>query len=164
MIAAGTALLVLASLAAHDPEILVLTAVEELRNAELLLDDETMAGLVAHSVTLLDDDGRVSGSFALLEPMRRLRARRGNVEELRFDSLTVRVYGASAIATYKFERRWQDQGRRQRASGWCSDVFERRDDGLWILVHRHRSRLRQMQAAPPSPSAPPQPKPSPPPA
>lgn len=152
MLAAATVLLALSPLAGPDPDLLVIAAVEDLRKAEFVLDDVAMADLVAHSVTLVDDDGRVSGSFALLEPMRRLRARGGVVEAVGFDNLSVKVYGSSAIATYRFERRWRDQGRRQRASGWCSDVFELRQDGRWILVHRHRGRFRQVQAAPPSPA------------
>jgi ketosteroid isomerase-like protein len=71
--------------------------------------------------------------------MRRLRARKGKVTELRFDEVTVRVYGASAVATYRFTKNWADRGAQRQAAGWSSDVFERRDDGAWLLVHRHRS-------------------------
>jgi ketosteroid isomerase-like protein len=116
----------------------VTSLVEDLRKAELLLDADEIADRLAYSFTVVDRDGRISGSFAYLEPLRRLRERGGQVKELRFDELMVRVYGASAVATYELHESWVDGGVRHRRDGWSSDVFERRDDGAWILVHRHR--------------------------
>lgn len=130
-------------LAAAPPQVdvadgVVAGLVEDLRKAELVLDADELADRLAYSFTLVDRDGRVSGSFAYLEPMRRLRERGGQVKELRFDTLMVRAYGSSAVATYELHMSWVDGGVRHRSDGWSTDVFEKRDDGAWVLVHRHR--------------------------
>ena len=119
-------------------EAAVSVLLEDLRKAELFLAADEMAPMVAQSLTVVEDGTRLGGSFAYLEPMRRLRSRKGKVSELRFDDVIVRVYGASAVATYRFTKQWVDGGARKQTSGWSSDVFERRDDGAWLLVHRHR--------------------------
>jgi hypothetical protein len=123
-----------------DPEAAVSATLEELRKGELFLDVDTLAKNIAASFTLIDGGFRGSGSFAYLEPFRRLRERGGQVGELRFEQLGVRVYGASAIASYRYVKSWKDAGVRHTERGWSSDVFEFRDDGAWILVHRHRCR------------------------
>jgi hypothetical protein len=122
-----------------DPEAAVSATLEELRKGEMFLSVDTLARNIAASFTLIDGGYRVSGSFAYLEPIRRLRERGGQVGELRFEQLGVRVYGASAIASYRYVKSWKDAGVRHSERGWCSDVFELRDDGAWILVHRHRA-------------------------
>ena len=119
-------------------EAAVTVLLEDLRKAELFLAADEMAPVVAQSLTVVEAGGRLAGSFAYLEPMRRMRARKGQVNELRFEDVIVRVYGASAVATYRFTKKWVDGGARKQAAGWSSDVFERRDDGAWLLVHRHR--------------------------
>jgi ketosteroid isomerase-like protein len=116
----------------------VAVLLEDLRKAELLLAADTMAPMVAQSLTVVEGGVRLAGAFGYLEPMRRMRARKGRVVELRFDEVAVRVYGASAVATYRFAKNWVDQGAQRQSAGWSSDVFERRDDGAWLLVHRHR--------------------------
>jgi hypothetical protein len=121
-----------------DPEAAVSATLEELRKGEMFLNVETLERNLAASFTLVSGGYRVSGSFAYLEPIRRLRERGGQVTELRFEELGVRVYGASAIASYRYVKSWKDAGVRHTERGWCSDVFELRDDGAWILVHRHR--------------------------
>jgi ketosteroid isomerase-like protein len=103
-----------------------------------VLDADELANRLAYSFTLVDKEGRVSGSFAYLEPLRRLRERGGQVKELRFDTLMIHTYGASAVATYELHMAWVDGGVRHRSQGWATDVLERRDDGAWILVHRQR--------------------------
>jgi ketosteroid isomerase-like protein len=122
----------------ENPEAVVASAVEDLRKAELVLDADELASRLAYSFTLVDKEGRVSGSFAYLEPMRRLKERGGEVKELRFELLMIHAYGASAVASYEVHLTWTDGGARRRTVGWATDVFERRDDGAWILVHRHR--------------------------
>jgi hypothetical protein len=119
---------------------LVTAAVEELRKGELMLDADALGGMIAASFTQIDEGGRVSGSFAYLEPIRRLRERNGIVTNLRFDQLVVKVFGASAIASYRYSKDWTLLGVRHREEGWSSDVFELRSDGAWTLVHRHRAR------------------------
>ena len=121
-----------------NQEGIVTGVLEELRKAELVLDTDALGSLLAYSFTVVDRDGRVAGSFAYLEPLRRLRERGGVVKELRFEAAVVHVYGASAIASYEVQKSWVDQGVKRRQSGWSSDVLERRDDGAWALVHRHR--------------------------
>jgi Domain of unknown function (DUF4440) len=121
-----------------DPDAAVSATLEELRKGELFLNVETLEGGLAASFTIISGGYRVSGSFAYLEPIRRLRERGGQVTELRFEELGVRVYGASAVASYRYVKSWKDSGVRHSERGWCSDVFELRDDGAWILVHRHR--------------------------
>jgi len=121
-----------------SPEAVVAGVLEELRKAELVLDADALAGRLAYSFTLVTREGRVAGSFAYLEPLRRLRERGGVVKELRFDTSVVHVYGASAVASYEVHKAWTDQGVRRRQDGWSTDVFERRDDGEWMLVHRQR--------------------------
>ncbi|MBP1620127.1 MAG: hypothetical protein H6Q02_894 [Acidobacteria bacterium] len=111
---------------------------EDLRKAEMFLAADEMAPVVAQSLTVVEGGTRLAGSFAYLEPMRRLRARKGQVNVLTFEDVIVRVYGASAVATYRFTKKWVDGGVRKQVAGWSSDVFERRDDGAWLLVHRHR--------------------------
>jgi ketosteroid isomerase-like protein len=123
---------------ADGAEAAVASLVEDLRKAELVLDADEIADRLAYSFSLVDKDGRVSGSFAYLEPLRRLRERGGEVKEVRFDDLMIRVYGASAVATYDLHETWVDGGVRHHQEGWSTDVFERRDDGVWILVHRQR--------------------------
>jgi hypothetical protein len=122
------------------PEAVVRTTLEELRKGELFLDAEALGPFMAASVTLLEADGRVSGSFALLEPVRRMRERGAVVKELAFDQVSIRVYGASAAVTYRYRKTIVDNGSRRTQQGWCSDVFELRDDGAWLLVLRHRGR------------------------
>ncbi len=129
-----------ASTQAPEAEVAVEAALEELRKGELLLDADFLEPLVAHSLTVVEAGSRISGSFAFLETMRRLRQRKGEVHELQFEDVMVRAYGASAVASYRYHKVWVDGGARHREDGWCSDVFERRDDGAWILVHRHRSK------------------------
>jgi ketosteroid isomerase-like protein len=124
--------------ASPSSEAVVAGVLEDLRKAELVLDTDALASLLAFSFTVVDHAGRVSGSFGYLEPQRRLRERGGVVKELRFDMAMVRVYGASAVASYELHKTWVDQGARRRQDGWASDVFEKRDDGAWVLVHRHR--------------------------
>ena len=121
-----------------DPEAAVSATLEELRKGELFLNVDALESNLAASFTLIGGGYRVSGSFAYLEPIRRLRERGGQVTELRFEQLGVRVYGASAVASYRYVKSWKDAGVRHTERGWCSDVFELRDDGAWILVHRHR--------------------------
>ena len=121
-----------------SPEAVVTGVLEELRKAELVLDTDALSACLAFSFTVVDHEGRVSGSFAYLEPQRRLRERGGVVRELRYDMAVVHVFGASAVASYELHKSWVDQGVRRRQDGWSSDVFEKRDDGAWLLVHRHR--------------------------
>jgi hypothetical protein len=122
------------------PEVAVSATLEELRKGELMLDADALAPHIAASLTVIEGGDRISGSFAFLEPIRRLRERSVEVRELRFDHLVVRVYGASAITSYRYTKVWNESGARHRQEGWSSDVFELRDDGAWILVHRQRSR------------------------
>jgi Domain of unknown function (DUF4440) len=121
-------------------DVVVAAALEDLRKGELLLDADGLEPLIARSFTLVERSSRLSGSFAYLEPMRRMRGRDGEVSELRFEEVVIRVYGASAVASYRYRKVVKDAGARTREEGWSSDVFELRDDGAWILVHRHRSK------------------------
>jgi ketosteroid isomerase-like protein len=121
-----------------EPERLIAVALEDARKAEQFLDAAAMGELIAASFTSIEDGARLGGAFAFLEPLRRQRQRGVVVHELTFQDVSIRVYGASAIASYTFHKTWRDGGRRHQRRGWSSDVFERRDDGAWILVHRHR--------------------------
>jgi hypothetical protein len=123
-----------------EPEVAVSAALEELRKGELFLDADSLTDRVAASFTVIEGGYRVSGSFAYLEPIRRLRERGAQVRELRFEQLVVRVYGASAIASYRYVKNWKDAGARHTEEGWSSDIFELRDDGAWIMVHRQRGK------------------------
>ena len=118
----------------------VAATLEELRKGELFLDAGALEPHLAASFTLVEGGSRVSGSFAFLEPIRRLREQRAEVKELRFDQTLIRVFGASAVATYRYVKTWHEGGTRHREAGWSSDVFELRDDGEWIMVLRHRAR------------------------
>jgi ketosteroid isomerase-like protein len=129
-----------AALARPNPETAVARVLEELRKGELLLDADALSDCIAASFTVIEDGARISGSFAYLEPIRRMRERSAKVTGLRFDEVAVRVYGASAIASYRFTKTWLDRGARHHEQGWSTDVFELREDGRWIMVHRHRSR------------------------
>jgi hypothetical protein len=126
------------ALAAY-PEVGLSRTLEELRKGELMLDAVGLEEMVAASLTVIEDGMRVAGSFAYLEPMRRMRERGGMVKELQLTQSFVKVYGGSGIATYRYVKTWVDQGTRRRDEGWCTDVFERRTDGAWILVMRHRA-------------------------
>jgi hypothetical protein len=118
----------------------VAATLEDLRKGELYLDAATIEPILAASFTVIEDGVRLCGSFAYLEPIRRLRERGAEVKELRFEQTLVQVFGASAVATYRFVKVWREGGVRHREQGWSSDVFELRDDGAWILIHRHRGR------------------------
>lgn len=118
----------------------MMSALEELRKGELFLDAAALERGMAASFTVIEDASRVSGSFAYLEPIRRLRERGVEVKELRFEQILVRVYGGSAVATYRYAKTWLEGGVRHREQGWSSDVFELRDDGAWLLILRHRDR------------------------
>lgn len=128
------------------PEMRVNHSLEELRKSELLLDALALGELVAASLTVIDDGMRLSGSFAYLEPMRRLRERGGQVRELQFQQPLLRVYGSSAIVTYRWTKVWIEDGVRRRDEGWGTDVFELRDDDAWILVMRHRASDRPVRS------------------
>ncbi|HPC83705.1 MAG TPA: nuclear transport factor 2 family protein [Thermoanaerobaculaceae bacterium] len=134
--------------AAGLPETAVARTLEELRKCELMLDALGLEEMVAASLTVVEDGMRVSGSFAYLEPIRRMRERGAVVKELQFQQPLVRIYGGSAIATYRYLKSWVDHGTRHRDQGWCTDVFERRTDGAWILVMRHRASDRPSRVTP----------------
>lgn len=125
-----------------EPERLIALVLEDTRKAEQFLDAEAMRELIAASFTSVEDNARVGGAFAFHETLRRERSRGVVVHELSFEDVVVRVYGASAIASYRYIKGWREGNKRHQTSGWSSDVFERRDDGAWILVHRHRSRTQ----------------------
>ena len=125
---------------APGAEAVMMSALEELRKGELFLDAAALERGMAASFTVIEDASRVSGSFAYLEPIRRLRERGVEVKELRFEQILVRVYGGSAVATYRYAKTWLEGGVRHREQGWSSDVFELRDDGAWLLILRHRDR------------------------
>ncbi|MGV8039388.1 MAG: nuclear transport factor 2 family protein [Thermoanaerobaculaceae bacterium] len=134
--------------AASFPDTAVVRALEELRKGELMLDAMALEEMVAASLTVIEDGMRVSGSFAYVEPIRRMRERGSVVKELQFQQPFVRIYGGSAIATYRYLKTWVDQGARRKDQGWCTDVFERRTDGAWILVMRHRASDRPSRVTP----------------
>lgn len=119
-------------------EVHVVQVLEELRKGELFFDAEYLRPLVAYSLTVVNGCQRIAGQFAFLEPFRRLKAAGAVVQRLIFRDISVRVYGASAIATYFYERQIKGGPHPGRESGFSTDVFEKRDDGAWILVHRHR--------------------------
>jgi hypothetical protein len=123
-----------------NPEAAVSAALEQVRKGELFLDADTLADSIAASFTLIESGSRISGSFAYLEPIRRVRERGGKVKELRFYDVAVRVYGASSVVSYRYSKTWSDGSTLHHEQGWSTDVFELRDDGAWILVHRQRSR------------------------
>ncbi|MFI5142553.1 MAG: nuclear transport factor 2 family protein [Thermoanaerobaculales bacterium] len=127
-----------AALPAAEPEAAVANVLEELRKGELFLDAEQLAPYVAASFTRVDKTGRISGSFAFLEPIRRQRERGTQVKELTLEQTLIQVYGGSAIATYHYRQVWVEAGARHLEQGWSSDVFEKREDGAWLLIHRHR--------------------------
>lgn len=130
--------LVQASGAEVPPEAQVLETLEELRKGEMLLDAEYLEPLVAYSMTLVEGCRRVSGRAALIEPLKSLRASGAVVTRLTFRDITARVYGASAVVTYRYVRQVKGGPEPGTSEGFATDVFERRDDGAWILVHRHR--------------------------
>ena len=138
--AACLAMLQVSAPPAADPEAAVASVLEELRKGELFLDAEQLAPYVAASFTMVDQGGRISGSFAFLEPIRRLRERGAEVKELTMDQTLIRVYGGSAIVTYHYHKVWVEAGTRHVEQGWSSDVFEKREDGAWLLIHRHRGK------------------------
>ena len=119
-------------------ETVVASVVEDLRAAEFLMDADSLQRHLAHSFTLVRGGARTSGAFAYTESFRRLRERKAQVRELTFDQRRVAVFGASAVVTYVVTKVWVDEGVRRSMKGWCTDVFELRDDGVWLLVHRHR--------------------------
>ncbi len=125
-------------LPALEPEAQVAHTLEELRKGEMLLDADHLAPLVAYSVTWVDGCRRLSGSFAFLEPLRRQRAAGVVVTRLLFEDVSIRVYGASAVVTYRFRRQVKGGREGGQQAGFVTDVFERREDGVWVLVHRHR--------------------------
>ncbi|HVN75187.1 MAG TPA: nuclear transport factor 2 family protein [Thermoanaerobaculaceae bacterium] len=125
---------------APGAEIVVMSTLEELRKGEMFLDASALEPNLAASFTVIEEGARVAGSFAYLEPIRRLRERGGRVTELKFDQTLVRVYGGSAVATYRYTKSWTEGGVRHHDQGWSSDVFELREDGVWLLILRHRGR------------------------
>ncbi|MGC8917607.1 MAG: nuclear transport factor 2 family protein [Thermoanaerobaculum sp.] len=123
---------------AAAPEAQVLETLEELRKGEMLLDAEYLEPLVAYSMTLVEGCRRVSGRAAFIEPFKSLRASGAVVTRLTFRDITARVYGASAVVTYRYVRQVKGGPQPGTSEGFATDVFEKREDGAWILVHRHR--------------------------
>lgn len=119
-------------------EVHVAQVLEEMRKGELLLDAEYLKPLVAYSLTVVNGCQRIAGQFAFLEPFRRLKAAGAVVQRLIFRDISIRVYGASAVVTYFYERQVKGGPHPGKENGFSTDVFEKRDDGAWILVHRHR--------------------------
>ena len=106
---------------------------EDLRKAELLLDTTQLELLVAHSLVVVEGNARVAGSFAYLEPLRRMKERKGEVTRAEFRDTIVQVFGASAIATYRIDKVWKGRGTHLRMKshyrenplvGMSSAVFE----------------------------------------
>jgi ketosteroid isomerase-like protein len=122
------------------PEAVVRGVLQEVRKGELFLDAQQLTPFVAASFTMIEGGARISGSFAFLEPIRRMRERGAVVKELEFEQTLVHVYGASAIATYRYRKVWTDGGATHHEQGWSTDVFEKRDDGAWLLIHRQRGK------------------------
>lgn len=120
------------------PEAQVLQTLEELRKGEMFLDADHLEPLVAYSMTLVEGCQRLSGRAAFLEPMRSLRAAGSVVTRLLFQDVNARVYGGSAVVTYRFVRQVKGGPEAGKSEGFSTDVFEKREDGAWILVHRHR--------------------------
>lgn len=120
------------------PEAQVLQTLEELRKGEMFLDADHLEPLVAYSMTLVEGCRRVSGRAAFLEPLRSLRAAGSVVTRLLFQDVNARVYGGSAVVTYRFVRQVKGGPAAGKSDGFSTDVFETREDGVWILVHRHR--------------------------
>lgn len=120
------------------PEAQVLQTLEELRKGEMFLDAKHLEPLVAYSMTLVEGCRRLSGRAAFLEPLRSLRNAGSVVTRFLFEDVQARVYGASAVVTYRFVRQVKGGPEAGRSEGFSTDVFEKREDGVWILVHRHR--------------------------
>ncbi|BCW93342.1 MAG: nuclear transport factor 2 family protein [Acidobacteriota bacterium] len=120
------------------PEAQVLQTLEELRKGEMFLDADHLEPLVAYSMTLVEGCRRLSGRAAFLEPLRSLREAGAVVTRLLFQEVNARVYGASAVVTYRFVRQVKGGPEAGKSEGFSTDVFEKREDGVWILVHRHR--------------------------
>lgn len=120
------------------PEAQVLQTLEELRKGEMFLDAAHLEPLVAYSMTLVEGCQRLSGRAAFLEPVRSLRAAGSVVTRLVFHDITARVYGASAVVTYRFSKQIKGGPDAGKSEGFSTDVFEKREDGFWLLVHRHR--------------------------
>ncbi|MCX7894509.1 MAG: nuclear transport factor 2 family protein [Thermoanaerobaculum sp.] len=120
------------------PEVLVAQALEELRKGEMLLDAGHLEPLVAYSLTVVEGCQRVAGRSAFLEPLRSRKSAGALVTRLVFQDVVVRVYGASAVATYRFVSHEKRGKATTKVEGFATDVFEKREDGAWILVHRHR--------------------------
>jgi ketosteroid isomerase-like protein len=121
-----------------EAETQVAQTLEELRKGELLLDASHLEPLLAYSFTLVEGCAPFSGRFAYLELLRSLRAAGAQVTRLRFYDTTIKVYGGSAVVTYRFQRHVKGGPQPGKTMGFSTDVLEKREDGLWVLVHRHR--------------------------
>ena len=103
--------------AAIPPETAVTATLEDLRKGELFLDAATIEPIMAASFCGIEGGARICGAFAYLEPIRRMRERGAEVKELRFEEKLVQVFGASAIATYRYAKSWRDRGALHREQG-----------------------------------------------
>jgi hypothetical protein len=123
-----------------NPEIAINLALEELRKGELFLDAIALEPYMAASVTIVEGGFRLSGSFAYLEGIRRMKERGGKVQTLAFSDVLPRVFGDAAVVTYQYDKVWVDEGTRHHEAGWCTDVLVNRDGSGWVLVERHRAK------------------------
>jgi hypothetical protein len=148
MIAALPAFCLLAALQADapppppSPEIGINLVLEEMRKGELFLDAVALEPYMAASVTIVESGFRLSGSFAYLEGIRRMRERGGKVQSLAFSEVLPRVFGDAAVVTYRFDKTWVDEGVRHHEAGWCTDVLVKLEGSNWLLVERHRAPAR----------------------
>jgi ketosteroid isomerase-like protein len=115
-------------------ELEILKLEEELRQAEMRVDVETLEQFYADDIMVTAPIGVVVDKALVREELRR--AGTARVEVFDKDDFKVRAYGETAVASYRTTVKGEHEGVEIRQQFRITDVWLRRD-GRWQVVSRH---------------------------
>ena len=122
----------------------ILKLEEELRQAEMRVDAETLERFYADDIMVTAPVGVVVDKALVQEEIRRASAVR--IEVFDKDDVKVRGYGETAVASYRLTVKGENEGIEISQQFRVTDVWLRRA-GRWQVVSRHTAIMAQPQAA-----------------